>query len=268
MANTAMLPLRWPASLHSRFNAWRLALDARRRQAPRRYVEMPAGSLAGLSPALAERIAALSTGYGVCFEQHLDRATALENYLYLDVLDQLKASAPKILLWPQAQSQLLDVGCKNFYYVRALAAAFSPQALLGIELEGHRRYRNGHSRSDYAAHYVAGVPGAAFQVADVCDWRQPAAVVSCWYPFISPQTVLTWGLPLSVFDPPTFFMQLARCVAQGGHLFMVNQGVAEWQLAQQWLASTPLRCMQQRVIESPLLPRPASPVVSWWQRQA
>lgn len=266
MSQALGLPLSLLVPLHSCFNAWRLAVDVRRRSPARRYSEQAAGQLLGLSAEIGERIAALRGAYGVTFEQYLNRANALENYLYLDLLHQLKSRASGAPAWPAAGLQLLDVGCKNFYYLRALAAAFEPTRLRGIELEGHRRYRDGYSRSDYAAHYVANVPGASFEVADVRAWREPVDVVTCWYPFVSPQTVLAWGLPLSVFDPQAFFAQLARCVAAGGHLFMVNQGVAEWQLARQWLGTTSLVYEQHLVIEDPLLPRPAPPVISWWRQ--
>lgn len=257
--NAAALPL--SAHLHSWLNAWRWTAD-RRRHRPRAYCEIPAGVLSGLKLPVSRRLSVLRARYGVAFEQSLSADNALENYLYLDVLHRLRETGGP---WPRREGRLLDVGCKNFYYVQALAAAFAPATLTGLELEGHRRYRDGHARSDYAAFYTAQVKGARFCVGDLCTWREKADLVSCWYPFVFAETALAWGLPLSAFQPARFFTALADSVAPGGLLLVVNQGLAEWQACAERLRAQRLRCVAQVVVERPLLPRPAPPVASLWQ---
>lgn len=259
--------LGWPDRLRSQAHAWRIAWDNRRYR-PRSYREIPAGWLEGLSAETQARIRRLQTRYHVAFEQHLNRPNALENYVYLDLMAQLFKLARGEAAISLEQPTLLDIGSKNFYYARALTAAFQPRKMAGLEIEGYRRYPDGYCRHDYATHYLDGLPGASYHVGDMRDWHGSAEVVTCWYPFVHPRTSLKWGLPLSQFDPATFFRQLGTLVEPGGYLLMVNQGVEEWQLARQWLSPRALSLQRHLVVDDPLLPRPARPVLSWWQRAA
>jgi len=258
--NATALPI--TAQLHSWLNAWRWATDRRARHQPRPYRETPAGALTGLTLPVSRRLSQLRSHYGVGFEQQLNADNALENYVYLDVLHRLRECSAA---WPAEQGRVLDVGCKNFYYAAALAAAFRPAQLMGLELEGHRRYRDGHRRSDYAAFYTGQISGARYCVGDICDWREKADLVSCWYPFVFAEVAVAWGLPLSAFAPQRFFPALANAVAPGGLLLVVNQGLAEWQACARWLGEQRLRCVAKVVVDKPLLPRPAPPVASLWQ---
>ena len=258
--NTAALPI--TAQLHSWLNAWRWAADRRFHREQRPYRETPAERLSGLKLPVSRRVSQLRSRYRVAFEQQLNADNALENYLYLDVLHRLREASP---VWPAVQGRVLDVGCKNFYYAAALATAFEPAQLTGLELEGHRRYRDGHRRSDYATFYTGQIRGARYCVGDVCDWREKADLVSCWYPFVFAEVALAWGLPLSAFAPQRFFPALAEALAPGGLLLVVNQGLAEWQECARWLDAQHLHCVAKVVIENPLLSRPAPPVASLWQ---
>ena len=258
--NAAALPI--TAQLHSWLNAWRWAMDRRARQQPKPYRETPAGQLTGLPLPVSRRLSQFRSHYGVAFEQQLNADNALENYVYLDVLHRLRQQSP---CWPAVQGRVLDVGCKNFYYAAALAAAFKPAQLTGLELEGHRRYRDGHRRSDYAAFYTGQLGSARYCVGDVCDWREQADLVSCWYPFVFAEVALAWGLPLSAFAPQRFFPALVGAMAPGGLLLVVNQGLAEWQQTAHWLGAQRLHCVARVAVAAPLLPRPAPPVASLWQ---
>lgn len=259
--------LGWSDQLRSQAHAWRIAWDNRRYR-PRSYIEHPAGCLEELSNQTQARIRRLQMRYAVAFEQHLNRQNALENYVYLDLMAQLFKPGRGQAAVRFESPTVLDIGSKNFYYARALSAIFQPRQMTGIELEGYRRYPDGHCRHDYATHYLQGLGNASYHVADVRGWQTPAEVVTCWYPFVHPGTLLNWGLPLSLFAPATFFRQLSQLVKPGGHLLMVNQGVEEWRMARQWLQPQGLSLQRQLIVDRPLLPRPAPPVLSWWQRSA
>ena len=57
-------------------------------------------------------------------------------------------------------------GCASFWYAAALEAFFRPRALVGVDVEGYRLFKDGRTRSDYAAGYVGQRPNARFVVAD------------------------------------------------------------------------------------------------------
>ena len=120
-----------------------------------RYRETAAGELPDLPLEQAQRIAALKSRYQVCFEAGLSAATSVRNYEYLDILDQAWAEAG--LARPEGGS-LCDVGCASFWYAAALHAFFRPRNLVGVEVEGHRLFKDARTRIDYAAGYVAPLP--------------------------------------------------------------------------------------------------------------
>lgn len=92
--------------------------------------------------------------------------------------------------------------------------------MIGVDVEGHRLFKDGRTRSDYAAGYVAQRPNARFVVADYCAMRQPADLITAWFPFLTATAILAWRLPLELLQP-----RLA-------HEWCVAAGLAElWQAA-------------------------------------
>src|SRR4051812_12636873 len=56
---------------------------------------------------------------------------------------------------PAAAKHVIDVGCRTWSSARALAEFFPSASLLGVELDGGRRYWNLHRRQDVAQAYAA-----------------------------------------------------------------------------------------------------------------
>lgn len=250
--------------LRSTLLGLRFALSKRLRWRRPGYVETPARVLDGLPPATEARIAILHSRYGERFEARYDRLNSLENYVYLDLLDRLREVAG--VDWPCPGGRWLDVGSKHFWYAPVLHAALRPARLTGVEIEGYRIYRDGHSRHDYAQHYVAALPDTDYRVMDAMDWREPVDGISCFYPFLQSGTVLAWGLPVSVLRPRALFAHLARCLRPGGTWLMVNQGEDEWQRARALAEKAGLQPMASLPVAQPLLPRPAPPRLSLFRK--
>jgi len=168
----ALTPAQW---LRSQALELRFALSRRLRWRRPGYVEVAAGVLSGLEPAVAARIEQLRARYGGGYERRYHRLHSLENYLYLDLLDRLRAVAGAD--WREG-GDWLDVGSKHFWYAPVLLDSLRPASLVGVEIEGYRIYADGHSRHDYAQHYLAGLTKVRYRVQDVMDWQQPVDGIS------------------------------------------------------------------------------------------
>lgn len=131
-----------------------------------------------------------------------------------------------------------DVGCRNWSYARAVARAFPRAELVGIELDGGRRYWNLYRRGDAArAHaedlILAGrsarcvfgdfraVPLEARAVAGSSD------ATLFFFPFVSPRPCLRWGLPPEYADFPS----LLAHARDGSMLLSCHQGQWEGEIA-------------------------------------
>jgi len=192
------------------------------------HYETPAGQLTALTREQSERIAALRSRYQVQFELQLSAATSANNYEYLDILD--RAWAATSMARPEG-GVLCDVGCASFWYAAALQAFFRPGCMLGVEVEGHRLYRDGHTRIDYARGYLANLAHCEFVVADYTGFARPADVITAWFPFVTPASILAWRLPLSLLAPARIFGRIRQNLRPGGLFVMVNHGPDEAALA-------------------------------------
>ncbi len=228
------------------------------------FHETPARQLPALAFEQAQRIAALQGRYQVQFERRMNAATSANNYEYLDILDRAWAESG---LTRPAGGVVCDVGCASFWYAATLQAFFRPQELVGVEVEGHRLFRDGHTRIDYAAGYVADLPNARFIVADYGTCELPADVVTAWFPFVTPTAILAWRLPLSLLAPERLFRRIYHNLRPGGWFVMVNHGLREAALAEELCTAAGLRRLSQ-LAEPGLLSRPrAGPaVLSCWTR--
>ncbi len=117
-----------------------------------------------------------------------------------------------------AVKRVFDMGCRNWSYVAALAHAFPNAELVGIEVDGYRRYWNLFRRADYARAYAAQLTPPARVI--LGDGRQqplapaPAGITlyCLLFPFLHPNPCRRWGLPTYFADYPALLrhtMQLS-----------------------------------------------------------
>jgi hypothetical protein len=254
-------------SLLKRLRSWRhgfwFGVSRRIRWSRGIYREKPAGEL-DLEPEAARRVAALRSRYQVHFEQHLGRRSSTINYEYLDLLDRAWEQ------WGRSRPQggsVCDVGCASFWYAAALHAFFRPQRLIGVEVEGHRLFRDGRARIDYAAGYVADLPNTQFVVADYAALKLPADIITAWFPFVTQHAILAWRLPLSLLKPDMLFSRIKHNLTNEGLFVMINHGREEAQLAAACCVAAGLVCDGQFVAAGALSRyRAVPPIVSWWRR--
>jgi SAM-dependent methyltransferase len=244
-------------------------LSERARWSRGTFREAPALHLPALPTEQSRRIAALQERYQVRFESELGAQTSLNNYEYLDILDQAwrgtawPGAAP---VRPQGVEQLCDVGCASFWYAAALDAFFRPRAMVGVDVEGYRLFRDGRTRRDYAAGYVGQRPNARFIVADYLTYTAPADVITAWFPFLTPGAILAWRLPLSLLRPEALIRQIQHNLKPGGTFLMVNHGVEEAASAHRLCTAAGLELAWECSASSLLSQRRMlPPVVSSWR---
>ena len=166
-------------------------------------------------------------------------ATALNNYEYLDILDRawLKANMVRTPV-----NIVCDVGCASFWYAQTLQTFFKPRELIGVEVEGHRLFKDGRTRIDYASGYLTDLPNARFIVNDYVRYRTQADIITAWFPFITPAAILAWRLPLSLLQPEKLFDRICHNLPEAGLFIMVNHGPAEAERAAALCIAAGLRC--------------------------
>jgi hypothetical protein len=217
--------------LASRYHAFWYHLGERFAWSRGAYRERPIRQLSQLTGIQQARIALLQRRFRVGFEQQAEPSTALKQYDYLEVLEQTWSA----LGLPYAVGGAVqDIGSSNFWYAATLHAFFQPSELVGVEVEGYRIYTNGYSRLDYAHGYIQDLPNTQFVVNDYAGYDHPADVITAWYPFVTPDPVLAWRMPLSVLTPHTLFSRVARNLTSHGLFVMVNQGRDEAAIAAAW----------------------------------
>jgi SAM-dependent methyltransferase len=228
------------------------------------HCETPVRELPALAFEQAQRITTLRDRYQVQFELKMNSETSRNNYEYLDILDRAWAGSG---LSRPCDAVVCDVGCASFWYAATLQAFFRPRELVGVEVEGHRLYRDGHTRIDYASGYVADIPAARFVVADYTACELPADVITLWFPFVTPAAILAWRLPLSLLTPARLFARIYHNLRPDGVLVMVNHGHQEAELANRLCVAADLKCLFRFAEPGPFSAyrgRPA--VLSCWAR--
>jgi SAM-dependent methyltransferase len=224
--------------------------------------ETPARELCAVNHEQSERIAALRERYQVQFELQMNAATSADNYEYLDMLDR-GWSASKV--GRPAGGVLCDVGCASFRYAAALQTFFRPDRMVGVEVEGYRLFRDGHSRIDHAAGYLLRVPAAEFVVADYTAYEAAADVITLWFPFLTPAALLAWRLPLKLLAPARLFRQIQHNLNPNGLLVVVNHGLQEFAMTDDLCGAAGLRRLARWSEPGTLNGhRMLPPVVSWW----
>ncbi len=193
----------------------------------------------------------------------MNAATSINNYEYLDLLDRAwdHSSLPR-----PAGGVVCDVGCASFWYAATLQAFFRARELVGVEVEGHRLFSDGHTRIDYANGYVAEFPHARFLVADYVACELSADVVTLWFPFLTPVAILAWRLPLSLLAPDRLFARIGRNLRPGGVLVVVNHGLAEEALAAQLCAAAGFVRLSRFAAAGLFRQRAMPAVISCWSR--
>ncbi len=102
-----------------------------------------------------------------------------------------------------------DIGCRNWSYVESLTETFPNAKLIGVELDGNRRYWNLYRRRDVAQAYAQKIRKTKrwaechfsdFRAMRVGEWSGKTNLFCFFFPFVSIRPCLKWGLPKEYAD--------------------------------------------------------------------
>ena len=213
-------------------------------------------------PAAEQRAAALHDRYQLAPLAQCSTAPLYRKNLYLlDILEQASAGLPLPAIAGDVVSAL-DVGAQDWYYVFALErwlhqVNHCPVFLKGLEVDGHARYSNLHTRREYALAYAAqtGNPHVVYEVGDFLRSREVGYdFVFLCYPLLIRYQVLLWGLPLRFFAPQRFVDQAVTALQPGGWLVCLFHNPREQAVAMELVvASGKCRILREGQVRSDLV---------------
>lgn len=152
---------------------------------------------------------------------HLSIQNYQKNLFTLWALEQLLGGLNQ-------QKRILEVGSQDFSRLPAFREFFVTPAITALEIDPFPILQEFHSRIDKANYFISlskksasYLEGDFFQLAELHD------LIICFYPFVSVNPALAWGLPAQLGNPNLWLSSLDRNLAAGGLAVVVHQG--DWE---------------------------------------
>ncbi|OGI02173.1 MAG: hypothetical protein A2Y25_04860 [Candidatus Melainabacteria bacterium GWF2_37_15] len=130
--------------------------------------------------------------------------------------------------------KILDIGAKNWYYVKELYNFFKFNNfekeiwLDGIEIDAFRVYIDLHTRYDHAMYYSKDLKNCRYIAGDFLKHNEKYDYITWFYPFVTENPLLEWGLPLSTFRPLEMLQHAVASLKPGGIIIIKNQDEKEY----------------------------------------
>lgn len=163
------------------------------------------------------------------FKQNTTRRNYLENLATIELLENhLEISENNI--------RILDIGSKNWFYARGEYSFFKYKSkeknilLNGIEIDAYRVYTNLHSRYDLAMYNIKELDNTFYIVGDLLEHREKYDFIIWFFPFVTIEPLLNWGLPLDCFKPEKMLLHAYSLLNNGGKMLIVNQDENEYRI--------------------------------------
>lgn len=191
---------------------------------------------------------ALASCYHLADWDHLffDRPSFRESLYVLDILD-------RYLDQPDLAQPALDVGCRNGGYLPGLHA-WTNGPWDGVELDAHRRYCSLTTRRAHGERIARLLPGCRYIAGNVLDLHHSYGFITWFLPFLEPEPLQDWGLPLRFLMPLQLLKHVWSLLLPGGRLLVINQDKEEAELQQQLFQQAGIAAQSLGQIESPLSP--------------
>lgn len=175
----------------------------------------------------------------------------LENLYTLDILEQCFTAEHK------TQLKALDIGSKNWFYVRGEHAYFKSisddLSLDGVEVDAYRLYSNFYSRYETAKFYQRGLKNTNYIVGNLLDISQKYDYIVWLLPFVTKEPLRLWGLPQRFFMPQKLLRHAYNLLNSKGQMLIVNQGVEEAKIQKGMLDDLDIKYTEKRIVKSKFL---------------
>lgn len=132
--------------------------------------------------------------------------------------------------------RVADVGAKNFSLAPLIDELFLEKNLEveihGIEIDAFRRLSNLHTRADYGRYFASKARMARYHSIDFLEFSKPLDLILMLNPFVTPEPLQAWGLPLKHFRPSALFDHASKLLkAQKGFAILSSPNEKEFQIA-------------------------------------
>jgi hypothetical protein len=141
-----------------------------------------------------------------------------------------------------------DVGARNFALAPVIREMLLPipADIHGFEIDAFRRLVNFRTRADYGHYYARRTPGATYHPYDFMRWEQDLDLILLLHPFVKPEPLLSWGLPLSTFRPEALFAHCRKLLtARQGKLIFCSPTPEEFALSTQFAERAGFKVVQK-----------------------
>lgn len=157
-------------------------------------------------------------------EQELARNNAQNEYVF-EILDRYFLKSQKQNL------QVLDIGCKNWFYAkgehRFFSSFSSDFALDGVEIDAYRLYSNFYSRYEVAKYHIKDLKNTNYVAANLLDLDKKYDYIIWFLPFVTYAPHKSWGLPKKYFCPDKMLNGAISLMNDGAQMIIINQGEKE-----------------------------------------
>jgi hypothetical protein len=187
----------------------------------------------------------------------------------------MEKTLPAALL-PQGNIHIIEPGCQDFSRLPAIRAFCKHHGRLptveGLELDPFPLLSGFHSRADKAEYYLSLPGGQRTDTYNAGDFflrdKKPADVILSFYPFVSPDPALAWGIPAEFGDAKKWAEAYVQNLQRGGLVLVVHQGSWEEEEFDRSRKHAPLEIIWRSRVDCPFYPLPHPACASVYRRLA
>lgn len=152
--------------------------------------------------------------------------------------------------------RVLEPGTQDFSRLPAFRSYFKKHApestFIGIELDAYVPLRDFYSLWDHAQYYISLDSGKAEIIAtDFFQYQDCADLILCFYPFVSCEPALAWGIPAEYASARKWVESFVRNLKSNGYVLVIHQGEWEEKDFDGARKGTSLELMRRRQLECP-----------------